>query len=76
MQYLAKWKGYFDADSSWEPARNLENALDKIAEFHTLHPGAPHRIASTVFSQLQFRPYYNFTELLPESTSSKISGVS
>jgi hypothetical protein len=32
-QYLVKWKGYHDEDSTWEPIENLRNAPDLLAEF-------------------------------------------
>ena len=38
MLYLVKWKGYSDADTSWEPAVNLENAQEAIEDYHKAHP--------------------------------------
>src|SRR5215217_7263705 len=32
-QYLIKWKGYHDEDSTWEPLEHLQNAPELIAEF-------------------------------------------
>jgi hypothetical protein len=32
MQYLIKWKGYDEADNSWEPAENVSEEL--IAQYH------------------------------------------
>lgn len=32
-QFLVKWKGYPNADNTWEPQRNLENAKDAVADF-------------------------------------------
>lgn len=40
LQYLVKWKGYGREENSWEPLRNLSNAADSIARFHTAHPHA------------------------------------
>ena len=37
-QYLVHWKGYGVDDRSWEPAENLANAEDLVAEFHLAHP--------------------------------------
>ena len=33
VQYLVKWKGYEDYDSTWEPLRNLKNCAEAIKEF-------------------------------------------
>ena len=33
IEYLVKWKGYEDYDSTWEPIANLENAQQAIAEY-------------------------------------------
>ena len=77
FDYLVKWKGYSAAENSWELIKNLEHASELVAKFHQIHPGAPCRIAGTVFSQLPFHPYTNFTEFPTDyPTSSKISGVS
>jgi transposase InsO family protein len=32
-QYLVKWKGYPQEDSTWEPIKNLTNALESIEEY-------------------------------------------
>ena len=36
-QYLVKWKGYPGSDNQWVDARDMENAQELIAEFHTLN---------------------------------------
>lgn len=41
LQYLVKWEGYSDCDNSWEPVKNLENAPQKIEEFHKKYPKKP-----------------------------------
>jgi hypothetical protein len=41
LQYLVSWKGYGPEENSWEPAENLENAPEAVAEFHRSHPKAP-----------------------------------
>lgn len=33
VEYLIKWKGYPEHDSTWEPLVNLKNALELIQEF-------------------------------------------
>jgi hypothetical protein len=33
LQYLVRWKGYPDHEKSWEPARNLTHAQEKIREY-------------------------------------------
>lgn len=40
LQYLVKWKGYGREENSWEPLRNLSNAANSIARFHSTHPHA------------------------------------
>jgi hypothetical protein len=41
LQYLVKWVGYGPEDNSWEPAENVENAAEKVEEFHRRHPRRP-----------------------------------
>jgi len=41
LQYLVAWEGYGPEEYSWEPAANLENAPEAVAQFHSLHPEAP-----------------------------------
>ena len=40
-EYLVSWKGYGSNENSWEPKENVENAPEKINDFHTKHPNAP-----------------------------------
>ena len=40
-EYLVSWKGYGPNENSWEPKENVENAPEKINEFHNNHPTAP-----------------------------------
>lgn len=69
LEYLVKWKGYPQEESTWEPANNLKHCRKLVNDFHVKHPSAPQRISALTFSRLPFRPYTNLTEL---STSCKI----
>lgn len=66
LQYYVKWKGYPDADNSWEPKRNLQNAGDKITEFHKKHPSAPRHIRSLGINESTLAKYLRepLTEIL------------
>ena len=35
IQYLVKWHNYPESDASWEPMKNLKNALLIVQEFET-----------------------------------------
>ena len=65
LKYLVKWKGYPQEESTWEPAEALKNARKRVEEFHQRHPAAPRRISALTFSRLDFKPYENFTTVLP-----------
>ena len=41
LQYLVLWKGYPLSEATWEPARNLTNAVESIQEFHHRYPHKP-----------------------------------
>jgi hypothetical protein len=41
LYYLVDWAGYSPSDRTWEPAENVANAPDKIAEFHWRYPNKP-----------------------------------
>ena len=46
-QYLVKWKGYPDSDNQWLDAKDMENAQELIAEFHSSNPKLSSRIRRT-----------------------------
>ncbi len=35
-EYLIKWKGYKENESTWEPKSNLKNAKNALKEFESL----------------------------------------
>ena len=39
-EYLVRWKGYSPAENTWEPARNLKNASDKLQAYTNLGSAA------------------------------------
>jgi hypothetical protein len=39
--YLVQWAGHNYANTSWEPAENLEGAREAVADFHRDHPAKP-----------------------------------
>src|SRR6266567_3034352 len=55
LQYLVKWEGYGVEGNSWEYADNVENAPEKVAEFHVKNPAAPRRIRAMAFGMMPFR---------------------
>lgn len=67
LQYLVKWIGYPQEESTWEPADAIDNAKCLVQDFHTKHPSAPRRISALIFSRLPFRPYSNFTQPAPST---------
>jgi hypothetical protein len=56
LQYLVKWEGYGVEGNTWEYSENVENAPEKVADFHTRHPAAPRRIRIMAFGSIPFRP--------------------
>ena len=38
IEYLVKWKGYANYDSTWEPIANLANAQHAVDDFEKLQP--------------------------------------
>lgn len=34
VQYLVKWKNFDDSENSWEPEKNLNGALQAVAEYN------------------------------------------
>ena len=40
LQYEVKWEGWDEGHISWEPAANVGNAKELVAEFHREHPDA------------------------------------
>ena len=74
LEYLVRWKGYDDANNTWEPEDNLANAQELVQEFHDRHPQAPKRISSNVFAAMPWHNWQNFTIPL-ESHSEWEQGV-
>ena len=44
LEYLVHWQGYEVHERTWEPATNLENATETIAEFHREYPSKPKNV--------------------------------
>lgn len=54
IQYRVHWTGYpKKKDYTWEPLEHLENAMERVQEFHKKHPSAPRPINTRL---LHFRP--------------------
>src|SRR6266700_7938013 len=56
LQYLIKWEDYGTEHNTWEYSENINNTLEKVAEFHTKNPAAPHHIHAMAFGMISFRP--------------------
>jgi hypothetical protein len=41
LYYLLDWVGYMPEDRTWEPAKNVANALDSVQDFHRRYPDKP-----------------------------------
>ena len=56
LQYLVKWEGYGIEGNTWEYSENLDHGSEKVTEFHTRNPGAPHCIHALAFGSIPFHP--------------------
>ena len=56
LQYSVKWEGYGVEGNTWEYLENVNNAPEKIAEFHAKNPAAPHHIHAMTFRSIPFHP--------------------
>jgi hypothetical protein len=56
LQYLVKWEGYGVEHNTWEYSENIDNAPEKVADFHARNPAAPHRILAMAFGEIPFHP--------------------
>jgi len=57
LQYLVKWEGYGVEHNTWEYSENVDNAPEKVAEFHARNPAAPRRILAMAFGEIPFHPF-------------------
>ena len=56
LQYLVKWEGYGVEHNTWEYSDNVDNAPEKVMDFHSRNPAAPRRIRAVTFGSIPFRP--------------------
>ena len=42
LKYLVDWVGYGPEERTWEPAENVKNARDAVANFHQAYPLRPY----------------------------------
>jgi hypothetical protein len=62
LKYLVRWTGYGEGEDTWEPAKNLEHAQDKVLEFYSKNPGAPRKLAANLYASLPWQNPTQFTE--------------
>src|ERR1700761_2899972 len=62
LKYLVQWKGYGEGEDTWEPARNLVHAPDKVAEFYAENPGAPWKINTMLYASLPWQATHEYTK--------------
>jgi hypothetical protein len=62
LKYLVRWTGYGEGEDTWEPAKNLEHAQDKVLEFYSKNPGAPRKLAANLYVSLPWQNPTQFTE--------------
>ena len=55
LKYLVRWTGYGEGEDTWEPAKNLAHAPEKVQEFHARNPGAPRKIAANLYASLPWQ---------------------
>ncbi len=46
LQYLVKWKGFPNEESSWEPVAHLSNSMKFVEEFHQANPTKPSQVTT------------------------------
>jgi hypothetical protein len=51
--YLTKWKGYDDAENTWEPLSNLDQAQQAVAQFHQQNPQFSKNLSQGLTTQSQ-----------------------
>jgi hypothetical protein len=51
-----------EGKDTWEPAKNLEHAQDKVLEFYSKNPGAPRKLAANLYTSLPWQNPTQFTE--------------
>jgi len=61
LKYLIRWKGYGEGEETWEPAKNLAHAPEKVADFHAKNPGAPWKISAMLYASLPWQAIHHFT---------------
>ena len=55
LKYLVHWTGYGEGEDTWEQAKNLAHASEKVEEFHSKNLGAPRKIAVLLYVSLPWQ---------------------